>query len=151
MKKYYNLCFVVVICILPLVTCNKTKDPVTSNEFLLEISISKWYQNHIAAITLTYDHGAPTQEMNSQIHQLLIENSLLMDYEIVTAYYLKYPFLIDFLLETLIPSGFAYYGHGHEHVNHDNLTYEEALASFSQCYETMQNWGLKPVAYSITS
>lgn len=147
--RYHFRCFIIIFIILSFsLSCDKNPSQDTNNVDKVNISIAKWYKNHRAAITLTYDHGAPTQEMNNQIHQLLIENNLLLDYEIVTSYYLINSFLIDYLLDTLLPMKFGYYGHGHEHINHDNLSYLEALASFSTCYETMQSWGLKPIAYA---
>jgi len=45
-------------------------------------------------------------------------------------------------------AGFGYFGHGHTHVNHDALSYDEAFQSFKTCFDIMQNYGLKPVAYA---
>ena len=50
-------------------------------------------------------------------------------------------------MSELVPQGFSYFGHGHNHIDHDELSYEEALESFQANYDTMKDWGMKPVAY----
>ncbi|MDQ1350380.1 MAG: hypothetical protein QG657_681, partial [Acidobacteriota bacterium] len=101
-----------------------------------------------AAISLTYDDGRPKSKGNQAVNRLALENGLSIDYEIVTKDYLLKPKLKNYLLETMIPSGLGYFGHGHKHVNHDRLSYEEALKSFKRCYDAMREIGLKPVAYA---
>jgi len=110
--------------------------------------IAKWYNNCAAAISLTYDDGRPKSRMNEIVNKFVLENGLTMDYELVTYNYILKPKLKANLLERMIPSGLGYFGHGHKHVNHDLLSYEEALKSFKQCYDAVRGLGLKPVAYA---
>lgn len=110
--------------------------------------IAKWFNNCAAAISLTYDDGRPKSKANQVLNRFVLENGLSIDYEIVTRDYLLKPKLKNYLLETMISSGLGYFGHGHQHVNHDRLSYEEALKSFKQCYDAMRELGLKPVAYA---
>lgn len=110
--------------------------------------IAKWYDNHAAAISLTYDDGYPVSKLNRRVNRFMIENGMCLEYELVTRTYRRSPFLKKFLLEKMIPSGLGYFGHGDTHVNHDQLTYEEALASFARCNKTMKEFGLKTVAYA---
>lgn len=110
--------------------------------------IAKWYNNCTAAISLTYDDGRPKARTNEAVNKFVLENGLTMDYELVTADYILKPKLKENLLKRMIPSGLGYFGHGHEHVEHDRLSYEDALKSFKQCYAAMLELGLKPVAYA---
>ena len=110
--------------------------------------IAKWYNNHTAAITLTYDDGDPASKSNRIVNNLIIENQLTIDYEIITYDYSRNPALLDYLLKKIVPPRFGYFGHGHKHDNHDKFTYQQALNSFQKCYQKMKEWGLHPVAYS---
>lgn len=111
-------------------------------------TIAKWYDNCAGAISLTYDDGCPYSKSNRITNRFVLENKLTMDYEIVTHDYLTNPQLKNFLLKKMIPSGLGYFGHGHTHVNHDKLSYEDALKSFTRCYGAIKELGLKPVAYA---
>jgi hypothetical protein len=110
--------------------------------------IARWYNNCAAAISITYDDGNPASESNRKVNKFVIDNGLTMDYEIVTGSYRLYPHLKDYLLKEMIPSGLGYFGHGDRHINHDKLSYEDALASFKRSYQTMIDFGLKPAAYA---
>ena len=110
--------------------------------------IAKWYNNCDAAISLTYDEGNPASELNRKINTYLIKNRMTMDYEVVTHDYRLYPHLKTYLLNDMIPAGLSYFGHGHKHINHDKVSYQEALASFKRCYKAMREFGLQPVAYA---
>jgi hypothetical protein len=110
--------------------------------------IARWYNNCAAAISITYDHGNPASKSNKKINKFVIDNGLTMDYEIVTHSYLSSPYGKKKLFQEVITPGLGYFGHGHKHVNHDKLSYEEALASFKKCYQTMLDLGIKPIAYS---
>lgn len=48
----------------------------------------------------------------------------------------------------MIPMGLRTFGHSDYHDNHDSMTYEQALASFSRCFQTMTDFGLKPISYA---
>jgi hypothetical protein len=110
--------------------------------------IARWYDNHAAAISITYDDGNPSTKPNKLANSFVLENGLTMDYELVTYDYLHNPDLQKYFLNRIAGKGLGYFGHGHTHVNHDRLTYEEALKSFKRCYRAMEEMGLKPVAYS---
>ncbi len=111
-------------------------------------TIAKWYHNHTAAISLTYDDGDFASKNNRRINKFVIQNGVTLDYEIVTADFLKSSYGRTLLKEEFIPLGLGYFGHGHTHIPHDSLSYEEALKSFTLCFETMKSLGLKPVAYA---
>jgi hypothetical protein len=115
---------------------------------IIEAKIAKWYNNHTAAVSITYDDGSPISTLNQRTNKFVIQNGLTMDYEIVTKAYLHLKYNREYLLKELIPAGFGYFGHGHKHINHDKLSYDGALQSFKRCYKVMKNFGLKPVAYA---
>lgn len=110
--------------------------------------IARWYNNCAAAVSITYDHGNPASKSNKKINKFVIDNGLTMDYEIVTHSYLRSRYGKKNLLREVITPGLGYFGHGHKHIDHDQLSYEEALASFKKCYQTMIDFGLKPTAYA---
>jgi hypothetical protein len=51
-------------------------------------------------------------------------------------------------MQQIVQNGFGYFGHGHRHIDHDALSYDESYNDFKLCYETMKQFGLKPVAYA---
>jgi hypothetical protein len=114
----------------------------------IRAKIARWYNNCSAAISLTHDHGQPASKLNRKINKFVVDNGLTMDYEIVTGNYIRFPVRRKHLLHKLTASGLSFYGHGHTHINHDKLSYNEALKSFKQCYKTMKDLGLKPTAYA---
>ena len=77
----------------------------------------------------------------------VMEQGLVMGYEIVTGntFYgdrvLSGPDdeRIVYLMSELVPKGLSYYGHGRNHIDHDELSYEEALESFQACYGAMKD------------
>ena len=80
---------------------------------------------------------------------------MALDYEIITGNHRGDPEYdgpgdrnLAYILHDLVPKGFGYFGHGHDHVDHDALSYADAADSFRRCFDTMQDWGLKPVAYA---
>ena len=135
-----------------------------------ELTIAKWFDDHAAAISITYDgvSGAP-----NRIDKLVLDEGLVLDYEIVTQRYLdQVPDWVEHDLTELVPDvvpgdlyrpmtdaaiehslsltahGFGFFGHGHWHVDHDALTYAQAYDSFRLCFEVMEDLGLEPVAYA---
>ena len=134
------------------------------------IAIAKWYGNHTAAISITYDSNSYTAP---EINRFVADQGLVLDYEMVTQRFWKQPLPVwmEYDLTERIPAeipgrvydlasdaeianlyaltdaGFGYFGHGHWHVDHDALTYDEAYQSFRLCYEIMESLGLPPVAY----
>ena len=134
------------------------------------LTIAKWFDDHAAAISITYDgvSGAP-----NRIDELVLDEGLVLDYEIVTQRYLdQVPDWVEHDLTELVPDvvpgdiyqpmtdaaiehslsltahGFGFFGHGHWHVDHDALTYAQAYDSFRLCFEVMEDLGLEPVAYA---
>jgi hypothetical protein len=112
------------------------------------VSIAKWYDDHLAAISITNDNGNPLVHTEKQVQSFMVENGLTLDYELITEQYLNHLEALEYLLQVLIPNGFGYYGHGHAHIDHDILRYHETYRSFRLCYETIQQFGLKPVGYA---
>jgi len=55
---------------------------------------------------------------------------------------------VYYFVDSLIPLGTSYFGHGHHHVNHDSMSYDAALADFKECYEVMKSFGMIPVSYA---
>ena len=110
------------------------------------ITIAKWHNNHAAAISLNYDSGGMISENDRTVQGLILTYGLHLDYELVTADLPDWK--LNYILSSMIPDGFTFFGHGHRHINHDVLSYEQANDSFRQCYETMVEIGLTPVVYA---
>ncbi|RMH71854.1 MAG: hypothetical protein D6675_05725 [Gemmatimonadetes bacterium] len=108
--------------------------------------IAKWYNNHTAAISLTYDIGAPDTQLDRDVQQAVLERGLHLDYELVT--YNIWQEKAEYISEVMIPNGFQFFGHGHWHINHDQLSYERSKESFQLCYGAMTGLGITPVAYA---
>jgi len=122
----------------------------STGDHIQDILVAKWYNNHSAAITLTYDASIGNVSRTMLAVDAVIERGMIMDLEMVTAKYNEpeMAHYLDFIREEMIPNGIGFFGHGHEHINHDELTYNEAFNSFSLCYELMQNWGIPPITYA---
>ena len=131
------------------------KEEFTPPAAPLNASVAKWLDNHAAAISITNDDW-PTPGREPDIDRYVMEQGLVMGYEMVTGntFYGDRIFSgpdderIVYLMSELVPKGFGYFGHGHNHIDHDELSYEEALESFQANYDTMKDWGMKPVAYA---
>ena len=120
----------------------------------LNASVAKWLDNHAAAISITNDDW-PIRGREPDIDSYVLEQGLVMGYEVVTGNSFSGDRIfsgpdderIAYLMSELVPQGFSYFGHGHNHIDHDELSYEEALESFQANYDTMIDWGMTPVAY----
>jgi hypothetical protein len=138
--------FLFIFCVIILLGCDLTSSE-TAFEPSKEPFIEKWYNGHTAAISITYDSGWPISGHDKQAQQLVLSYGLVMDYEVVS--YQMPDYIWDYIRDELIPNGFGTFGHGHKHINHDNLTYEEALESFSVNYTLMkERLGITPVSYA---
>lgn len=135
--------FVLWLTVLIFACCGINKNPLNPSTNL-DVKVTKWFNGHVAALTITYDAGHPLQY---DVNKILIDHGLACDYELVTALYAQRPLYLDYL-KSLLPLGFGYFGHGHEHMDHDLLTYQQAYESFKHCYDLMQSWGLKTAAYA---
>ena len=131
--------------------CNLVDIPLNklaaSRDTTVDASIAKWYNNHSAAISITNDDswGSDAQK---EAQKFLIENNMTMDYEVVTSEWEKDMQSVHYFMDSLAARGFGYYGHGHYHINHDELSYADDYKDFKTCYDTMKAFGMKPVAYA---
>jgi len=73
---------------------------------------------------------------------------MTMDYEVLTSEWELDMNSVNYFVDSLIPIGTGYYGHGHLHINHDALSYDADLADFKKCYEVMKSFGMIPVSYA---
>ena len=136
-------------------TSDVPNPPPTPTPAPLNASVAKWFDNHTAAISITNDDW-PTPGREPDIDSYVIEQGIVIGYEIVTGNTINGnrvfsgpdDEMIVYLMSELVPNGLSYFGHGHNHVDHDELSYEEAFQSFQTNYDTMKEWGMKPVAYA---
>jgi len=143
---FWILLFLLFSCELKDININETnvEDNVTS----IPVKIAKWYDNHTAAISIDDDAGSVASPAEQIVQQLVKENNLIIDYEFVTERYRSDSIRLNYLYEKFLPMGFGYFGHGDRHINHDTLSEEESYKSFKKCYDTMIDFGLKPVSYA---
>lgn len=139
--RYLKLCIITVLFFLGVL-------PNVAKETYPRASIAKWFENHAAAISITYDDGGPYSDTNKETNKFVVENGMTMDYELVTYDHIRTPNINKYFLKKVIPIGLGYFGHGHRHINHDELSYTDALKSFKRCFQAMSEMGLKPVAYA---
>lgn len=128
------------------ITSPKSIPSITDS--LVSSSIAKWYDNHAGAVSLDYDSGSPEERSNIKAQMLAQAYHIPLAYEFVSKHYREASYLSDYLRTVMIPMGIPVFGHGDEHVNHDSMTYDQALASFTRCYNTMLDFGLTPVSYA---
>lgn len=131
-------------------TTNPETNPV---EFVptspISVTVTKWYQGHLAAISLTYDHGVRwLSEHEKLIQNIVLEEKVPMDFDFTNSDLDEWPARRAYYFNTLLPSGIKVFGHGYEHVNSDALPEDSALQNFRQCYQDMKSMGIKPVAYA---
>jgi hypothetical protein len=125
--------------------CRRELNPLIPR-YEIDMKIAKWFDNHTAALTMTFDNSSPPSA--EFVSKILIENGLRIDYEIVAYNYVRYSYLLDYLKKYLLPEGFGYFGHGYYHYYSDTCTYQEAYENFKHCFDQMQLWGLKTAAYA---
>lgn len=131
------------------ILCHCEKPTVPSQEpySYLHAEVEKW-SGRQAAVSITYD--AYWGDKVRPVAEAVLGRHLRMDFEIVTAWFDKPSCALarQEMRDFLIPSGIHFFGHGHEHIDHDALTEDSAYASFRRCYELMAEWGLNPKAYA---
>ena len=150
-KLNSNIKFLFVL--LFLVSCNLKDADINNvnNENVykqIPVTIAKWYDNHTAAISIDNDAGSVASPAEQIVQKIVKDNGLIIDYEFVTERYRSDSIRLNYLYEKFLPMGFGYFGHGDTHINHDLLSEEEAYKSFKKCYDTMIDFGLKPVSYA---
>ena len=123
--------------------------PIAGREEIIDVEITKWFNDHAAAVSLNYDHGYPTNtSFAREAIEILLKHNMIMDYDIVTHSILTIDSMKSFLVDELIPKGIGFFGHGHKHDNHDDMSYDEAKKSFRKCFDIMTEFGLKPISYA---
>ena len=155
-----HCCILLLTALLLLSGCGKdSESPTEPSETrqkpgtqVFTVEALKWYGGRKAAVSITYDAlwgQWRSQRLVDYVTNEVLLRGLRMDYEMVTEKYdhPEYEFIVTDIRENVIPSGVHFFGHGHEHVYHDSLTYDEAFESFSRCYGLMEQWGLNPRAY----
>ena len=117
---------------------------------LFELEVLKWPQGHRAAVSITYDAPFGTNPGHHLATDAVLARGLTMDIEMVTAIFQesKNLHLLEDIQNQLVPRGIHFFGHGHRHINHDSLSYEENLVDFGRCFDLMTEWGLRPRAYA---
>ncbi len=116
----------------------------------MKVTPMKWYQGKKGVVSITYDGSwGFVQRINWAVNAV-VERGLRMDFEMVTVKYdnPENQVFIDSLLYYLKPMGIGFFGHGHEHINHDSLGYSESYESFKLCFDLMDYWGLNPISYA---
>lgn len=128
-----------------LTSCNNNLEKYELYDIEVQ-GVTKWFNDYKSAYSVTYDTGRP--DLHETENNWLLDHELFLDYEIVSSSYDQYPSAVTYLREELIDKGFGYFGHGHTHISHDAIDYEEAKSSFTQNYESMVSYGLHPVSYA---
>ena len=130
----------------PAPTINADASPITN---VVSATLTKWYQGHSAAISLTYDHGVRwLSEHERLVQNIVLEEKVPMDFDFTDSDLDEWPVRRVYYLNTLLPSGIKVFGHGYEHINSDALTEDSAFRNFRKCYEDMQAAGITPIAYA---
>ncbi|MFC1573986.1 hypothetical protein ACFL30_02265 [Candidatus Latescibacterota bacterium] len=159
--KTITLCNILIFFIITaIIGCSKNSSPIHPDIHnknyetpVFSVEVLKWFEGHQAAVSITYDAlwgQWKAQEKLEFVVDETLRRGLRIDYEFVTAKYdyPEYEFIIDDIRERVIPSGIHFFGHGHEHINHDSLTYDAAYTSFKRCYDLMKEWNIEPRAYA---
>lgn len=127
-------------------------------------TVARWYDDHAAAISITYDGPASDGSLvyldtrlparsrllpdTRPLEDVVLGLGLTLDYEVVTVKFDWFPEVEAYFLENVVWKGLGYFGHGHLHVDHDRMPYDGAYRSFRQHFERLLEYGLKPVAYA---
>lgn len=155
---------IIIITLFFFITCERNKNPFSIqredivqeySDSCLVINVPKWYNNHKAAVSITYDAAWGMKDdqyrnkLNSVVNEI-IKRNMKMDFECVTVLYDKpeYQKYLDQMKNELHPKGIHFFGHGHYHINYDEVSYDSAFASMKKCFKLMTEWGLKPKVYA---
>lgn len=110
--------------------------------------IKRWYNDHRAAISITYDTGNPLTPEDQHVYEYVLAHNLTMEIELVSDHYNNHPEFWLELVDHLVPAGINFFGHGHYHVSHDSMTYQEAYNSAKSCMDYMKKMGLNTIAFA---
>lgn len=150
-KKKYFLLLVLISFTLLLYSCS-VEETVVEPEIrpLNGVKVAKWYNAHPAVVSITYDIGFNLDQRVLKVVDETEKLNLALDFEVVTAFYNtpQFIYLTDIMRQQLMPNKIRFFGHGHEHINHDELSFEDAYTSFKLCFDLMQKWGLEPIVYA---
>lgn len=123
---------------------------VAEDQTVFTVRALKWYNGHAAAVSITYDSAYGTWNVHAMTAKLVAGKGLRMDHEMVTSFYqeARWNPLLPRIRQELLPNDIHLFGHGHEHLEHDTMSYADAYANFKRCYDLMEEWGLNPKAYA---
>ncbi len=130
---------------------NDNSAAINGIEGFLTVTPAKWYNNHGAAVSLNFDirwRGEGRDEANDTMVGLALEKGFKADIELVTANYTEWPGLVDEMHSVMEPRGVRFFGHGHNHDNHDSYDFDYCLDSFVTCYNYMKDWDFIPRTYA---
>lgn len=144
--------FIIVISLELLLLSCSTVPPSEPDNFNSEINVKvlKWFNGHKAAVTINYDAGWNIHPTYEKTVNEVMQRNLTMDWELITSNYMspeRYS-LIENFKTNLMSHGIHFFGHGHRHINHDSLNFNEAYEDFKLCFDLMTEWGLKPSVYA---
>lgn len=121
-----------------------------AKEYEFEIKVAKWYNNAEATVSITVDMPYGRDPRIGKIKDMCIEKNIRMDYELVTAAVdtEERMAIVQQMKNEFPKQGIHLFGHGHHHIKHVELSFEDAYAEFKKCYDLMIEWGLSPKAYA---
>ena len=119
-------------------------------EQVFAVEVAKWYDNHRAATSITYDAAWGMHEDHHLATDAVFERGMRLDLECVSAIFTqgRWSHLISDYRRLLIPNGVHFFGHGHTHALHDTMEFDEAYDSFDRNFQLMSRWGLNPKVYA---
>lgn len=132
------------MCILTF-SCAGPNQP-DDNIYVTNVMVTKWYNIHEGAISITHDYGPVNSDQSQAVLIEVLDRGLTIDYEFLSAPQHIWNSKATFINEFCIPNNIQFFGHGHLHNDHDALSYDEVVTSFSLCKGVMESLGLKVVA-----
>lgn len=149
-KIIYFAGFAVMLVSLFFMNC-ESKNPIgIDDDEVFQVRVLKWYEGRRAAVSLTYDACWGADPRLQDAVDAVLSRNLRIDFELVTGLFdtPAQSFLVDQMRNEMIPKGIHFFGHGHDHICHDSLSFDLAYISFKKCYDLMKQWGLSPNAYA---
>lgn len=131
-------------CSTEIATETVIKDPIINDQPV----IAKWFNNHTAAMSIGMDNMKYMDTFHKKVQNFMYNQKMAMDFEIVTEWMPSLPTTGAYIIDSLYTRGFQIFGHGHSHINHDQVSYDSCFKSFTLCYQTMTGIGIKPISYA---